>query len=197
MNCLNLTSRNCEFTSFFGVVLQSERATKPVFPSVKWRTKFPTHCYSYQPKTCCIGLQHFNGSLYWGRKTYEVKSDFPEMVHAWRELCFIWSKGIHFELSICLLVECSSPHIAVPLCFCVGLSSSCCAELHGTRVFAAVSAAAQEMRNSGTSSVQLAERKRLISLFYANVNMFLLQSWVHVGTLRWLIYMKFLVCIEL
>lgn len=47
----------------------------------------------------------------------------------------------------------------------------------------------------GVHSVQLAERKQLISLFY--VNMFLLQSRVHVDTLRWLIYMEFLVCVEL
>ena len=153
MNCLTLTSRSCEFTSFFVVVFQSEYATKSVFLCVKWRTKFPARCYSYQPKTRCIGLQHFHGSLYWGRKTYEVKSDFPEMVHAWRELCSIWRKGIHFELFIPLLVEHSSTHIAVPLCFCADLLSSCCAEVHGTRVFASVSAAAQEMLSSGVHLV--------------------------------------------
>lgn len=148
MNSLTLTSRSCEFTSFFGVVFQSEYATKSVFLCVKWRTKFPTHCYSYQPRTRCIGLQHFNGSLYWGRKTYEVKSDFPEMVHAWRELYSIWRKGIYFELSIPLLAEHSCPRIAVPLHFCADLLSSCCAELHGMTVFASISAAAQEMLSS-------------------------------------------------
>lgn len=45
--------------------------------------------------------------------------------------------------------------------------------------------------------MHLAERKQLISLSDANVNMFLLQSWVRVGTLRWLIYMKFLACVKL
>lgn len=153
MNCLTLTSRSCKFTSFFGVVFQSEYATKSVFLCVKWRAIFPACCYSYQHKTCCIGLQHFNGSLYWGRKTYEVKSDFPEMVHAWRELCSIWRKGIYFGLSILLLAQHSSSHIAVPLRFCADLLSSCCAELHGTRVFAGISAAAQEMLSSGVHLV--------------------------------------------
>lgn len=145
MNYLTLTSRCCEFTFFFGVVFKRENATKSVFLCEKWRTKFPTRCYSYQPQTCCIGLQQFSGTLYWGIKAYEVKPDFPEMVHAWRELCLTWRKGIRFELSIPLLEEHSSPHTAVPLCICADLLSSCCAELHGIRIFAGVSAAAQEV----------------------------------------------------
>lgn len=142
MNCLTLTSRCCEFTAFFGVVFQRENATKSFFPCEKWRTKFPTHCYSYQPQTCCIELPQFSGTLYWGIKTCEVKSDFPAMLHARRELCSTWRKGIHFELSIPLLVEHSSPHTAAPLCFCAELLRSCYAELHGMRGFAGVSAAA-------------------------------------------------------
>lgn len=145
MNCLALASRCCTFTAFFGVVFQPENASNSVFLCEKWMTEFPTHCYSYQPQTRCIGLQQFSGTLYWGIKTYEIKSDFPEMVHAWRELCSTWRKGIHFELSIPLLVEHSSPHTAAPLCFCADLLSICCAELHGMRVFAGMSAAAQEV----------------------------------------------------
>lgn len=154
MNCLILTSRSCGFTPFSRVVFQLEYATKPVFLSVKWRTKFPAHCYSYQPKPCCTGLQHFNGFLYWGNKTYELKSDFPEMVRAWRELCSIWRKGLHFELATALLEEHSSPPIAVPLFLWADLLSSCYAKLQGMKVFAGVSAAAQEeMLSSSTHLV--------------------------------------------
>lgn len=169
MNCLTLTSRCWEFTAFFGVVFQWENATKFVFLCEKWRTTFPTHCYSYQPQTCCIGLQQFSGTLYWGIKTYEVKSDLPEMVHARRELCSTWRKGIHFELYIPLLVQHSSPHPAVPLCrpfkqlLCwapwnEGICWCVCSSPEGAE--------------HGVHSVQLAEKKQLISLFY--VNMFLL-----------------------
>lgn len=69
MNCLTLTSRCCEFIPFFGVVFQWENATKSVFLCEKWRTKFPTSCYSFQPLTHCIGLQQFSGTFYWGIKT--------------------------------------------------------------------------------------------------------------------------------
>lgn len=85
------------------------------------------------------------------------------MMCAWRELCSIKRKGIHFEFPIPLLEEHSSARVALPRRFCADLLSSCSTELHGTRVFAGVSAAAQEQRR--VSSVQLAETKQLISLF--------------------------------
>lgn len=55
----------------------------------------------------------------------------------------------------------------------------------------------EDTKKQRGSSVRVAERKQFISLSDANVNMFLLQSWVRVGTLRWLIYMKFLACVKL
>lgn len=164
---------------------------------MKWRTKFLARCYSYQPQTYCIGLQHFNGSLYWGRKTYEAKSDFPELLHAWGELCSVWRKGTCFELSIPLLAECSSLVLLFPSASVQPLSAMLCWAPWKENVCQHICSSPGDAEQQRGSGVQLAERKQLISLFYANANMFLLKSWVRVGTLRWLIYMKFLVCVKL
>lgn len=145
MNCLALTSRCCEFTAFFGVFFQWENATKSVILCEKWRTKFPTHCYSYQPLTCCIGLQQFSGTLYWEIKTlWSQFRFFRNGACMKRALLHMKGRDTLWTLytSACgALIPshcCSSVLLWMPL-------SSCCAELHGRSVFAGVSAAAQKV----------------------------------------------------
>lgn len=198
MNCLTLSSRSCEFTSFFGVVFQSEYATKSVFLCVIRRTKFPTCCYSYQPKTCCIELQHFNGSLYWGRKTYEVKSDFSRNGACMKRALLHMKEGdtlwtlYPFACGALIPSYCCSPTL-----LCRLFKQLLCWAPWNESIGRHICSSPGDAEQRCASSVQLAERKQFISLFYATVNMFLLQSWVCVGTLRLLIYMKFLVCVEL
>lgn len=89
------------------------------------------------------------------------------------------------------------PYCCSPVLLCRLFKQLLCWAPWNERICQCIRSSPEDAEQRCACSVQLAERKRLISLFYARVNMFLLQSWVHVGTLRWLIYMKFLVCVEL
>lgn len=106
-------------------------------------------------------------------------------------------EGTHLELPVPLLAELSSPHCCSLTLLCRPFKQLLCSAPWNESICRHICSSPGDAEQQCASSVQLAERKQLISLFYANVNMFLLQSWVRVGTLRWLIYMKFLVCVEL
>ena len=179
-----------------GVVFQWEYATKSVFLCVKWRTEFLARCHSYQPQTRCIGLRHFSGSLYWGRKTYEAKIFQKWCMH---EESFAPHEGRGWAVNpqtLCL--RSSHPLVLLfPMPLRSPVKQLLCWAPWKESICRRICSSPEDAEQQRGSSVQLAERKQLISLFDANVNMFLLQSWVRVGTLRWLIYMKFLVCVKL
>lgn len=106
-------------------------ATKSVILCEKWRTKFPTHRHSYQPLTCCIGLQQFSGTLYWGIKTlWSQFRFFRNGACMKRALLHMKGRDTLWTLYTFACGALIPSHCCSSVLLCTPLSS-CCAELHG------------------------------------------------------------------
>lgn len=177
MNSLTLSFRNCGFASCLGLSF-SENILQSLFSCVWNEELIPCTLLFLSAPNILHRTTAFQWLFVLRKKNIRSKVWFSRTAACMRRALLRVKEGdgcALSSLSLCLR-NAHPSYCCSPLHLC-NLSAMLCWAPWKESVCQHICSSPGDAEQQCGSGVQLAERKQLISLFYANANMFLLQSW--------------------